>query len=641
MGKLLLFAKANTFYSAEIPIAPDYTRRECKLANVSDQLIEMSEEDRLEAFTTTKLLNPQSTGYLQREKVFDEKLQEVMKPEEYPADITLNTFIREYAKLFGTKFYCLEGGCSCCTVTVRTHHPVSNKYYSRAANSCLVLLNICHGWDIVTIEGLGDRRSGYHPLQERLAQFNGTQCGYCSPGMIMNMFSLLEASGGKVSAEEIENSFGGNLCRCTGYRPILETMKSFASDCDYEFVEKECDIEDLRLCSKIGQICDRKCSIPKIAKVDDQRVWYHPRSLSEIFQIFEDIHERRYTLIAGGTAHGVYRRDPNIEVFIEVNNVTELHSYKIGDVVELGANVTLTGMMRVLKEAAARPGFEYFEETLRHLDLVASVQIRNFGTIAGNLMTKHDHNGFVSDIFTILLSIDARIVVANPSSQVERSLIEFFKSDMRHRIIVKIILPQWNKSTTLYGSYKILPRAQHAHALVNAGFHFTFSGSQINSSRIAFGGINPNFTESHATVEFFEGRNLFDPDTFTQSLEILGAELQPDWILPAASPEFRRRLALGLFYKFLIKNAPEGLVKVTYRSGGHLLQRPVSSGTQYFDTNKKEWPVNQPVRKLEALWQCSGEATYSNDIPQMHEEVWAAFVPATRVHATVAKIDPF
>lgn len=193
----------------------------------------------------------------------------------------------------------------------------------------------------------------------------------------MNMYSLLEAFGGSVSSGQIENSFGGNLCRCTGYRPILDTMKSFASDCEYEFVDKEYDIEDLRLCPKVGKVCGRKCQIPKTVKIDDHRLWYHPQSLAEIFHILDNIHDSRYMLVAGGTAHGVYRRDPDIEIFIDVNNVMELRSYNIGDIVELGGNMPLTEMMRVLQEASAKPGFEYFKETLKHLDLVASVQVRN------------------------------------------------------------------------------------------------------------------------------------------------------------------------------------------------------------------------------------------------------------------------
>ncbi|XP_049766804.1 uncharacterized protein LOC126100259 [Schistocerca cancellata] len=572
-----------------------------------------------------------------------------------PPNTSLNTYIRDYANLKGTKAMCHEGGCGACIVMLTKKHPVSKKEQSFAINSCLMPVFSCHNCAVTTIEGIGNAKIGYNTVQKTLAAFNATQCGYCSPGMVMNMYSLLQ-SGRDVTMEDVENSFGGNICRCTGYRPILDAFKSLCTDATAELKQKIPDIEDFaeKICKKNGKPCKKLCTVengvctqqtvPSSLHVElHSTEWYKVETINSIFSILESKSNKNYMLVAGNTGHGVYRRDPDIEIFIDISDVSELKGHSINSQLIIGGNMTLTEAMELFYNISkTNKNFSYTKVLADHIDLVANVPVRNAGTIAGNLILKHEHPEFPSDIFVMLEAVDAKIdIIDKTGAQTTVSPLEYLEVDMKQKIIKSITLQPYDNNYFLK-TYKIMPRAQNAHAYVNAGFLFNLDmknvGKIISRPRIVFGGISAQLVHAAETERFLEGKNIFELDILQETLKILDSELTPSETPLEASPEYRKNLAEALLYKCVLSISPE-TVRSVLRSGGELLKRPLSSGKQDYDTHKELWPLGKPVPKIEALVQCSGEAKYVNDVLTIPGELYCAFAVTEIANGHIRSID--
>lgn len=229
----------------------------------------------------------------------------------------------------------------------------------------------------------------------------------------MTMYSLLEANDGDVTMQQVENSFGGNICRCTGYRPILDAFKSFARDSctsDIEDLTLDlCHLNKNRSCLKTN--CHEKCNINRDIALeivaDDGKEWLQPISLLQLIKIFTTKTMRKeYMMVAGNTAHGnlklvfcykikiliilrqigfesciqgVYRRSENIKIFIDTRAIKELHIIKADEwSLMFGGNVSLTELMETLERVAKiYDNYSYGAELAKHIDLVATVSVRN------------------------------------------------------------------------------------------------------------------------------------------------------------------------------------------------------------------------------------------------------------------------
>ncbi|CAK1542877.1 unnamed protein product [Leptosia nina] len=568
---------------------------------------------------------------------------------EVSSHVTLLDYLRRWLELRGTKYMCQEAGCGACIVSVVKSQgaPVEG------VNACMVSVTSCHGWDITTIEKIGNRLDGYHPLQKSLYENNGTQCGYCSPGWIMAMYSLLKKK--KMTMLEIEQSLGSNICRCTGYRPILDAFKKFAADCPEPY--HVIDIEDLSICKKSGETCSKDCDDfewcmvskedvkqPTVLhiRLSDNRDWYRVEDVVDIFRILNIHGTDSYMLIAGNTAKGVYPILEYPRVLIDVSAVPSLKGYFLQQNLVIGAGNTLTELLEIFDTMCKKDNFEYLNVFIEHLKLVAHIPLKNIGTIAGNLMIKNKHKEFSSDIFLLLNTVGAELAIMNSSGAVNRvNMNDFLKLDMRGKVLMNILLPPLNNNYIKIVTYKIMPRSQSAHAIVHAGFTYKINEGRVLDCRIAYGGLSPDFTRALRTERYLIGRNLFNNETLQGAIAVLDQEMVVDDNPPEKSVPYRRKLALGLFYKGLLSICPPEVVSPRYRSAPIKLRdaRTLSDGRQIFDTNPTLWPLNKPSPKFDGLIQCAGEAKYSEDVPSFPKEVFAAFVLASVGLGTIQQID--
>nr|XP_024214404.1 xanthine dehydrogenase-like isoform X2 [Halyomorpha halys] len=562
---------------------------------------------------------------------------------------------------------CKEGGCGACIVTMTTTNPATGRERSYGVNSCLVPILSCQGAKITTIEGIGNNQMGYSKEQKAIYTFNGTQCGYCTPGQVMNMHSLLRANP-KIKMEEVENSFGGSICRCTGYRPILDGFKSLADDASNDLRMKLEDIEDsIGKCNRDCQNDCKDCSknidkehddfsdlfletlmASKVVNISlrDNAKWYRVSDISQIFQIFDMIGSAKYMLVAGNTAQGVYPDDEPPDVYIDIGDVRALKTVSISQQrIILGANITLNDMKTLFNRTSSDDPslFGYTKALAEHIDLVANVPVRNIGTLAGNLMTKHRHRDFGSDIFLIMETCGARITIRDQSGSDETiSLLEFLEKDMTKKVVISLTLPALRSSNYVFRSFKIMPRRQNVHALMNAGFLFKIKESNKYTveerPNIVFGSVGPNFVHASNTENLLRGKSLLNAQVLEEAKSTLSKEINPVDEPPEASPEYKRMLSIALFYRFILQ-LNENLSNKVNRSGAYNLMRPLSSGKQEFPVNTSEAPVHLPKLKFEGLIQSSGEAEYVDDIPYRAGELHGALVITDRAVAKITNID--
>ena len=371
-------------------------------------------------------------------------------------DISLLNWLRDYIKLTGTKEGCAEGDCGACSVIIEENGSGN----LRPINSCLVRLGQVIGASVTTIEGLGSDKNP-HSLQIAFAKEHASQCGYCTPGFIISGVSLLN-SDKKITDDTINEAISGNLCRCTGYSPIIKAIKSLANE---------------RVTLK------RFDRIHKQKKIHFGNVTYfRPVNLKELKNYLNKINNFQY--LAGGTDFNLQRPIINTKEsnLICLSDIKELNSIKhLKDKIVLGGAVTIENFMESIRS--------YIPEIIEILQRFGSPQIRNQGTIGGNLCTSSP----IGDIAPILLILNTNLNLFGRNGTRKVNIKNFFRGYRKNilkkdEIISSIEIPYANKKNKIF-SWKLSKRYDQDISTVSLAINIQMQNNIIKELHIAAGGV--------------------------------------------------------------------------------------------------------------------------------------------------------
>jgi xanthine dehydrogenase small subunit len=445
------------------------------------------------------------------------------------ASTTLLDHIREIERLTGTKEGCAEGDCGACTVVltrIEDGRPVHE-----AVNACITLMGQVDGRAVTTVEGLLGPGRAAHPVQKLLAETDGTQCGFCTPGFVMSLYAF--AQGGEAAtAEKVHEALAGNLCRCTGYRPIVDTALGLAGTAG--------DAP-----GGLGALADAAASVPG---------WQSPRMLADLLRLRAE--RPAAVLVAGATDLGLgpSRDRAPITDAIDVTRVAELN--RIDETVaaiEIGAAVTY---------ARALPLLDRLYPTLgTYLRRLGSRQIRNSGTIGGNLGTASP----IGDSAPFLLALDAEIELASLAGVRLVPAADFFtgyrKTVLRPEEVITAIRVPKLAAGDLFRCDKVSKRYDQDISTVAGAFRLRLDSGRVTEARLAYGGMAATPKRARAAEACLVGKP-FDTAAVEAAIAALPSDLSPiDDMRSTAA--YRMTVAGNLLRRFVAAGAaPAGLEAV-------------------------------------------------------------------------------
>ncbi|KAL6478496.1 hypothetical protein MHYP_G00143310 [Metynnis hypsauchen] len=604
-------------------------------------------------------------------------------------EITLLTFLRRKMSLTGTKLGCAEGGCGACTVMVSRFNPHNNQIIHHAVNACLAPLCSLHHCAVTTVEGIGSVASKLHPVQERIAKAHGSQCGFCTPGMVMSMYALLRNSP-QPSMQDMEEAFQGNLCRCTGYRPILEGYKTFAkeggccggrrkgSGCCLTSAHKEEHVNGDSTHSG-QQLFDPSEFMPldptqeiifppelislgkqpprSLRFIGERVLWIQPSSLNELLELKAVYPAAK--LVVGNTEVGIEMKFKNLlyPVILAPAYIQELSSIQYTENgIEFGASVTLTMLGKKLHEEVEKlPNYkaEVFQAILEQLRWFAGQQIRNVAAIGGNIMTASP----ISDLNPVFMAAGCKLTLMSKEGKRALQMDDKFFSGYRktalkpEEILLSIEIP-YTKKGQYFSAFKQSTRKEDDIATVTCGMNVVFQqGSNIvQDIELSYGGMAPTTVLATATCSRLIGRR-WGEELMEDACSSLAEEMTLSPSAPGGMVTYRRTLTISLFFKFYLtvqhKLAQMHLsvedVKPNYASAIELFRADSPTSVQLYQAvppgQSTDDMVGRPIMHLSALKQATGEAVYCDDIPQYENGLYLALVTSTKAHAHIKSID--
>jgi xanthine dehydrogenase small subunit len=473
-----------------------------------------------------------------------------------PPTRTVLQFLREDLRRTGTKEGCAEGDCGACTVVLAEIGRTNDDLAVRAVNACIQFLPTLDGKELITVESLNRKAGELHPVQQALLDCHGSQCGFCTPGFVMSLFALYKTNA-KPTRADIDDALAGNLCRCTGYRPIIaaaNAMYDVSQDAD-DWLRQSANAADRPL-ARIERLRNLVRDDDLALQHNGQR-FFAPSTSASFAALLAEYPDA--TILAGGTDVGLWvtKRYRELNTIIYTGRVSELTDMTVtAQHIEIGAAVTLSDAMQVI--------IRHYPDLDELFKRFASPPIRNAGTLGGNIA-----NGSpIGDSMPALMAADTTLILRSMAGVREVAMDDFYHdyqvNDLRSGEFIEVIRIPLPGQNTILRSHKLSKRFDQDISAVCAAYRLELDGDRVQSFRMACGGLAATVRRA-PRCEAVLAASIWSEEAVERAAAALAEDFAPITDM-RASAGYRLRGAQNLLRRFYLET--RGDLKQTVYSYG-------------------------------------------------------------------------